>query len=223
MLYKDSYNLLCMSTLQSRLLQARKNAKLSQKAVAEAVGISQPTYSDLEKGVSRSSTKLVEIAIFLGVSPEWLVNGTEESISEKPQVVAGPPIRGFVPLISWVQAGEWCEAIDNYQPGDGEEMIPCPFEHGPNAFCLKINGPSMEPEYRDGEVICVDPSVEPRHGHDVVARTADGSVTFKRLQITQDGTYLLAINPDWKPRIMPLPPESHICGVVIGSWMRRII
>jgi SOS-response transcriptional repressor LexA len=51
--------------------------------------------------------------------------------------------------------------------------------------------------------------------------SGEGNVTFKRLQITPEGTYLLALDPDWPERMIKVPPNTHICGVVIGSWMRR--
>lgn len=136
-------------------------------------------------------------------------------------VEPGPAVKGRVPLISWVQAGDWCEAIDNFAPGDAEEWLPCPFEHSDTAFCLEVVGLSMSPDYREDEIIAIDPSVDAVHGNDVVCRTPDGNVTFKRLQITPDGTYLLALNPDWPNRMIAIPENTRICGVVIGSWMRR--
>lgn len=251
--YSLAYTLPRM-TLQSRLLRARKAAKKSQKAVSDAVGISQPAYSDLELGKSSSSSYLVQIANVLGVDPLWLATGEGEPAGRgemraeehsqyleipaflrrgettdvtpgpgdaAPTVAPGPAIKGRIPLISWVQAGDWCEAIDNFAPGDADEWLPCPFDHGENAFCLEVVGQSMSPDYREGEIIAVDPAVEPRHGDDIVCRTSDGRVTFKRLQITPDGTYLLALNPEWPNRMIEIPAETRTCGVVIGSWMRR--
>ena len=80
---------------------------------------------------------------------------------------------------------------------------------------------SMFPEYREEEYILVDPSVEPRHNDDVVARTPEGTYTFKRLQITPDGTYLLALNVNHPERKIKIPNDSLICGVVTGSWLKR--
>lgn len=131
------------------------------------------------------------------------------------------PVTRKVPLISWVVAGDYCESPDNYAPGDAEEWLDTPFSTSTKAFCLTLHGDSMSPEYRDGEVILVDPAIAPLHGNDVVARTPDGEHTFKRLQITNEGKYLLALNPDHPKRKIEMPPETVICGVVIGSWMRR--
>lgn len=63
------------STLQSRLKEARKDAGLSQGYVAEAVGMSQSNYSDLERGVNQGTGLLPQIAFVLGVRPYWLATG----------------------------------------------------------------------------------------------------------------------------------------------------
>ena len=93
--------------------------------------------------------------------------------------------------------------------------------HGPNAFCLKVVGDSMFPDYREGEIILVEPRLSAQHGDDVVVRTPEGKTTFKRLQITPDGTHLLAVNKEYPNRIIEVPDDTHICGVVTASWMNR--
>lgn len=129
---------------------------------------------------------------------------------------------GLVPLISWVTAGMLHEAIDNLAPGDAERWIETPFPHGDNTFCLKLVGLSMYPDYRDGEIIQVDPDVPAVNGKDVVVRTPDGRATFKRLQISETGEqYLMALNPDLPERIIKVPEGTIICGVCTGSWLER--
>lgn len=63
------------TTLQQRLKQARKWAKKSQKEVADAIGMAQSSYSQLEKGESKRTSYVVDIASFLGVDPEALNSG----------------------------------------------------------------------------------------------------------------------------------------------------
>lgn len=129
---------------------------------------------------------------------------------------------GMVPLISWVTAGMLQECIDNLNPGDAEDWLESPFPHSKGSFCLQVSGESMEPDYRNGEIIQVDPEVSAVSGSDVVVRTPDGKTTFKRLQIDSGGEmYLLVVNPDWPERIIHAPEGTVICGVVIGSWMDR--
>lgn len=63
------------TTLQERLLQARRRAGRTQKEVAEAIGVAPSTYSDLEKGESSRTTHIVDIAVFLDVDPIALNSG----------------------------------------------------------------------------------------------------------------------------------------------------
>ena len=114
-----------------------------------------------------------------------------------------------------------CEAIDNFSPGDADDWLESPFPHGKHTYCLKIRGDSMWPDYKDGEIIQIDPEVAARHGDDVIARTPDGKASFKRLQEDNDGQYLLALNPDFPDRIIRVPEGTLVCGVCTGSWMDR--
>jgi SOS-response transcriptional repressor LexA len=221
------------------IFDARKRGLgLTHESIAEQLNVSQGAVSHYLNG--NNALNLRAAAVFakaLGISVSefsprlqiemdqvGLASVSHSSVREpgaEYEVNAEPQKTTAVPLISWVQAGAWCESPDNYAPGDAEEWMPAPYKHGPRAFCLRVIGDSMSPEYRETEVILVDPDVEPRHNDDVVARTADGLHTFKRLQITPDGTYLLALNPDQPNRKIQIPVETHICGVVIGSWIRR--
>lgn len=71
----------------TRLKQARKEAKKSQKDVVEAVGITQSALSQLENGLVMSSSHLPAIANFLGVDALWLQTGVES--------------KQFTPISSW--------------------------------------------------------------------------------------------------------------------------
>lgn len=130
-----------------------------------------------------------------------------------------------IPLISFAQAGDWCEAVDPYQLYDAEDYLASPFEHSDKAFCVRVHGQSMfspdrpDDGYPDGCIIQVEPGINPVHGDDVVVRTPDGDATFKRLQESSDGRYLLALNPDFPNRIIKVPEGTVICGVVTGYWV----
>ena len=64
-----------MTTRSERLKESRLKAGLSQKQVADAVGMKQPSYSYLEKNDNASSSLLPEIARILNVDPLWLRTG----------------------------------------------------------------------------------------------------------------------------------------------------
>lgn len=68
-----------MNDLKDRLKKARKDANKTQAQVAEAVGMKQPSYHQLESGKAIASTFLPLIADFLGVNPLWLQTGITQA------------------------------------------------------------------------------------------------------------------------------------------------
>ena len=127
-----------------------------------------------------------------------------------------PGIRGLRPLISWVQAGAWTDTAGSVTAADAEEFLPCPARCSPDSFVLRVRGESMEPRFRDGDLIFVDPAVAPDHGRFVVVTGEDSSeATFKQLIVEGDRNYLKALNPDWPQRIVRIDPNATICGVVV--------
>lgn len=65
-----------MDTLAERLKFARKSKSISQAEIANLIeGLSQSAYSQLERGLVKSSSKIVELANLFGVSPTWLATG----------------------------------------------------------------------------------------------------------------------------------------------------
>lgn len=85
-----------------------------------------------------------------------------------------------IPLISHVQAGLWTESVNAYEHGSGQEYIPTQIATGPHAFAVSIRGDSMLPEFRDGDIVIIDPSVPPAPGDLVVASNEQHEATFKK-------------------------------------------
>lgn len=137
-------------------------------------------------------------------------------------VTQGPDILDRVPLISSVQAGNWGNIIDSFQPGDAEDWLFYPKKLGPSAFALRVSGVSMEPKYQHGDIIFVDPDVAAEHGKNIVVRLdEEDQATFKQLIVEEDGQkFLKPLNPDWPgPKLIPINGNATICGVVIGKWV----
>lgn len=67
--------------LKDRLKAARKYARLTQMEVSDKVEISQGTYSQLERGLVKSTSKIVELADLFGVNPVWLSTGAGDAFS----------------------------------------------------------------------------------------------------------------------------------------------
>jgi len=222
--------LLLLLLLRDRVAEAFSELppeKQSKKALADYCGVKAPSVNAWFSGDTKSlkGENLVKAAEYLNVEPKWLAEGIgpkeRQTASTDENTQPGPAMRAPVPLISWVQAGDWASVIDNFQPGDAEEWLPVPKKHGPRAFALRVRGVSMEPKYRDGSIIFVDPDRAADHGRNVVVRLDnEKEATFKQLVIEGSEKFLKPLNPDWPgPKLIPINGNATICGVVIGQFI----
>jgi phage repressor protein C with HTH and peptisase S24 domain len=125
--------------------------------------------------------------------------------------------RATVPLIGLAQAGAGRSFNDDGMPSGGPGWEEVEFPDFPNerVFALEVQGDSMRPLYRDGDVIIVSPSASIRKGDRVVVRTAAGEVMAKELKRrTAKSVELRSLNPDHPERTVP---TSDI------AWMARIM
>jgi SOS-response transcriptional repressor LexA len=198
-----------MSTLKERLEEVREERKLSKSDIWKGAGKSSGAYSHWMNGGGMDGETLVKVAKILRVTPYWLATGTGEKYIT---VSEAPDIKGAVPLISWVQAGLWMEAIDNLQPGDGER-IDTTYKARTHTYALRVHGDSMEPRFPEGAILIVEPEESPSAGKFVIVRQANSQeATFK--QLVQDGNqlFLKPLNPRYP--IMVLGEGDVFCGVV---------
>src|SRR3954471_22032844 len=82
-----------------------------------------------------------------------------------------------VPLIGLAQAGgEGFFDDGGFPVGGGWDEVGLPEIADPNAYALENRGDSMEPVFRDGDLVIVSPSAPIRRGDRVVVRTVAGEV-----------------------------------------------
>ena len=201
----------------------------TQAVLAEMMGWqSQGTVSQYMTGrLELNVEALLKFAVVLGFEPrevsqrivdDYFPNGPEiaEPLDEARREVrkSQNPSRKL-PVIGSVQAGAFCEAVDLFQPGDAEEWMDSYGAAGPHAFILKVEGFSMDPDFRPGDRVVVDPDAQWKPGDFVIAkRSSDQAVTLKQLRQEGDHYYLFATNADWPERIIRMDEEWHICGRV---------
>ena len=198
-----------MTSIGERLKKRAKELGLSDAEVARRAGIEQRTYANYALGKRfPKPQQLAEIAKVLGITPNDILGFT-------PNVEPGPDVH-YLPLISWVQAGEWTEIAD-HQPGDYEALIPVTRRYSNRAFALRIAGDSMQApdgdSFPEGSIISVEPLQEARNGSYVVVRNGHSEeATFKQLIIDGSRRYLKPLNPRYP--IIEITEEIIICGVV---------
>ncbi len=129
----------------------------------------------------------------------------------------GPsPGRGVVPLLGFAQAGAGGYFDDaGFPVGQGWELVELPATAAEGAYALQVQGESMLPLYRDGDVLVVEPGAAIRRGDRVVVKTAGGEVMAKVLsRRTFEAVELMSLNPDH-------PVRTVASGEI--EWMARIV
>jgi phage repressor protein C with HTH and peptisase S24 domain len=124
-----------------------------------------------------------------------------------------------VPLLGFAQAGVGGFFDDGGFPaGQGWDEVPFPGDGREPVYALEVSGDSMEPLYRDGDIIIVSPSSQVRHGDRVVVRTLDGEVMAKQMgRKTQKTISLLSLNPDHPERELALNDVDWIARILWAS------
>ncbi|MFJ7315251.1 LexA family protein [Pseudomonas sp. NPDC098747] len=209
-----------------KYLMAGSSELETQQKLASRAGVGQPTIGRILRQESDAGISIVSslAGAFKLSAQDLLDKGLIDRLTgEDSNIRSGGGLFAPVPLISWVVAGMLTENVDNLAMCEVQEWLQCPYAHSARAFCLQNKGLSMSPEYREDEVLLIDADVTPLHNSDVIVRTPgpDAKTTFRRLQVTQDGTFLMALNKDFPDRLIAMPSGSKILGTVTGSWMRR--
>ena len=127
----------------------------------------------------------------------------------------GPAIG--IPLIGFAQAGAGGYFDDGGFPvGQGWEMVEQPTGGAADgSYALRVQGESMLPLYRDGDVLIVHPGATVRRGDRVVVKTIGGEVMAKILsRRSGEGVELLSLNPEHPTRQF---------GTAEIEWIARIV
>ncbi|WP_454846873.1 LexA family protein [Pseudomonas farris] len=217
-----------MSTLAERIKSARNHAKLTQKALALKAGVEQPVISQLETGKNLQSAHLPKIAHACGVSAIWLSENigpmTIATASESNVGEARQPVESYrYPVISWVAAGAWAEAVEPYPAGFSDRYEFSEYDSKGAAFWLEVKGDSMTSpvgqSVTEGTLILVDTEAEAAPGKLVIAKLPDSNeATFKKLVNDGGKLFLKPLNPAW--RIEPFNEDCRIVGVVVRALQK---
>jgi phage repressor protein C with HTH and peptisase S24 domain len=131
----------------------------------------------------------------------------------------GPALRKVpqpIPLIGLTQAGIGSFFDDGGFPvGGGWDQIGFPRVEDDNAYALEVTGDSMQPLYRDGDILIVSPNSTTRKRDRVVLRTTEGEVMAKILVRRSAKTVELAPFNQAHPNLV-FPVERI-------DWIARIV
>lgn len=138
--------------------------------------------------------------------------------TEPSNISPAPPSIKRIPIVSWVNAGDWSKAVDPFHPGYAEDWIDTAVTSNINAFALVVHGDSMEPEFTEGDIITVDPGRAYCSGSFVVAKNGE-EATFKQLILDGTNVFLKPLNERYPIKDMT-GVEMRIVGVVVEKRKR---
>lgn len=197
---------------------------LSASGLAKRAGLDPTTFNPSKRrmpdGRARwpSTESLAKVLNATGASLEaftTLVTGARAIATNAPP--RSPTRR--IPLIGLAQAGNEGFFDDGgYPVGGAWDEVSLPEIADQNAYALEISGDSMEPVFRDGDIIIVSPAAPIRRGDRVVARTVTGEVMAKQLaRRSARRVELKSLNPAHPDRSFDLAEVAWIHRIVWAS------
>lgn len=209
--------------MNERIRARRKELKLTQAVLAKLVGVNRVTVTGWESGdYEPGGSNLQALAAVLKCNPHWLISGNGDPEAEvscfKPTEVFGIK---KIPVLSWVQAGEWTESGQSVTADDVNEWIYTTANLCDEGFALKVRGDSMTnpngaPSIPEGSLVVVDPdygSTYEVNGKIVVAQIMGSTeATLKKFVIDGPIKYLVPLNPNY--RVLEVNGNCKIVGVV---------
>lgn len=216
-------------TLMSRVRQARMSKGLSQQQVAEAVGMSQPSYYKIENGKTQRSGYINDIARVLGVDVDWLINGKagskDVSTIKRPTQASSEDEHVEIPIYNvFFCCGDGSKVFD-FEEVKGYRKLPKRFfdkeRINPDNFKLVCAAnDSMSPFINDKDEVGIDISdTEIRDGQ-VYALLLDGERMFKRVLREAGGALrLTSFNPSYPDKV--ITADNHESLMIVGRQVYR--
>ena len=132
-----------------------------------------------------------------------------------------------IPLINKVTAGYPGSFTDlGYPARVADEYVRAPDVHDPDAFAARVVGDSMEPVYREGDIVVFSPARVVESGMDCFVRLEpDSETTFKRVyfETGDDGAEMIRIQPINNAYGAMVVGREAVAGLYAGVSVTRVI
>ena len=192
----------------NRIRALRKERGISQEGLASVLSVQRSVISKYESCTIPLTSDTINILVkYFGVTADYLLCFSN---SRYISAIVSVPVLGRIP------AGIPLEAIQDIE--DYEEIPAEWAAGGKEYFALRLRGDSMEPEYRDGDVIIFRKSCTCNSGEHcaVIVNGEDG--TFKKVIRRMDGIVLQPLNADYEPVFYSNDDILELPVVVIGVF-----
>ena len=219
-----------------KLKARRKELKLTQKEIAEQLGISFQAYSAWERGVKEPSKekvpqleKILKVAkgYFTQIEIVRLYNSLSKqgkdkvllyarnlAQEEQTQKVVDMPKRLYeYRVYERMSAGIGASVYDdrNFDTVYFNEELA-------HDFASWVSGDSMEPKYQNGSVALIRETGFDYDGA-VYAVVCNNQTYIKRVYREEDGLRLVSINPKYKDIFISYEEDPRIVGIIVGNFV----
>jgi SOS-response transcriptional repressor LexA len=211
-----------------RILALRTKLDFTQEQFAKAVGVSRNYVSMLERGAKDVSENSSIGLLFRsmenadgGALHYANVEAESSMVREEPTGGSAGSYRFAnkshtykIPVLGWAHAGQ----ASNYDelPQSWQRMIPTDCRDA-KAFAVSLEGDSMEPMFRDGDMLVLMPSQQIHNGCMAVVRLVSDGVLLRRVEIRGDRLRLVPINPRYEVDEVGMDEVSWVYPVW-GRW-----
>ncbi|RAU43460.1 MULTISPECIES: LexA family transcriptional regulator [unclassified Pseudomonas] len=210
-----------------RIARAIELSGKKKGEIAAACGVANSAVTQWITGESKSlkPENLYALAKATGFRAEWLAigEGPEKEPDSNVAMTNQPDMMYRYPVISWVAAGTWAEAVEPYPPGFSDHYEMSEYAAKGPAFWLEVKGDSMTSpigqSVPEGSLILVDTEADAYSGKLVIAKLSNSDkATFKKLVDDGGRRFLKPLNPAYP--IEACEDDCRIIGVVVRALMK---
>lgn len=164
--------------LGKRLRAARMRVGLSQTEVAMRLGKAKQSVSHWERGEwAPEMATLIQLAEVLGVSTATLTDGVEGEAEGATATRRRLSVTSSViPLFGMEVASVVLRKTYEGDEPEPDKFIGTLTKHGPHAVGVTICNKANAPRFTTGDVVTIDPDVDPEPGQYVLAWVTDSTV-----------------------------------------------
>lgn len=219
-----------------KLKARRKELKLTQKEIAEELGISFQAYSAWERGIKEpSKEKVAQLEGILKVAKGYftqieivrLYNSLSKQGKEKVVLYA----RNLAQEEQAQKVADMSKRLYEYRVYErmsagigasvyGDQNFDTVYfnEELAHDFASWVSGDSMEPKYQNGSVALIRETGFDYDGA-VYAVVCNNQTYIKRVYREEDGLRLVSINPKYKDIFISYEEDPRIVGIIVGNFV----
>ena len=219
-----------------KLKARRKELKMTQKDIADQLGISYQAYSAWERGVKEPSKEKVNrleqlLKVPKGYFTEIEIVRLYNTLSNKGKNQVVEYARDLVQKKKNQQMISVSEKLYEYHvyekmsAGIGASVYDDSNydtvyfnKELAHDFASWVSGDSMEPKYQDGSVALIRETGFDYDGG-VYAVVCNNQTYIKRVFCEEEGLRLVSINPKYKDIFISYDEDPRVVGIIVGNFM----